>query len=210
MPKVGLSFSSSFENLFHTIPDLSKLRVFCCLRFLWLRPYSYHKIDPKSSPCVFLGYSLTQSVFLGNSQLPRPPTCPTSPIPFHQQSPSTSLLAPITSPSSPNHTPDPLPIPPFLDLKVSSSNPTLRNGLTTVFPPISKPCTIAQALQDPKWVQAMQSEYAALIRNCTWSIIPSSPRQNIVGNKWVFRIKKNLDGSIARYKARLVAKGFHQ
>ena len=63
MPKVGLSLGLSFENLFHTIPDLSKLRVFGCLCFPWLRPYSSHKLDPKPSSCVFLGYSLIQSVF---------------------------------------------------------------------------------------------------------------------------------------------------
>ena len=28
--------------------------------------------------------------------------------------------------------------------------------------------------------------------------------------KWVFRIKRHVDGTIERYKARLVAKGFHQ
>ena len=31
-----------------------------------------------------------------------------------------------------------------------------------------------------------------------------------MSNKWEFLIKKNLDGSTARYKAHLVAKGFHQ
>lgn len=36
------------------------------------------------------------------------------------------------------------------------------------------------------------------------------PSQNLVGCKWVFRIKRQPDGSIDRYKARLVAKGFHQ
>ena len=64
MHKVGLSLGSSFEKLFHTILDPSKLHVFSCLCFPWLRPYSSHKLNPKSSLCAFLGYSLTQSAFL--------------------------------------------------------------------------------------------------------------------------------------------------
>ena len=64
MPKVGLSLRFSFERLFNKAPDPSKLRVFNFLCFPWLCPYSSHKLDPKSSPCVFLGYFLTQSAFL--------------------------------------------------------------------------------------------------------------------------------------------------
>ena len=32
----------------------------------------------------------------------------------------------------------------------------------------------------------------------------------LVGNKWIFRVKQNSDGSISRYKAKLVANGFLQ
>ena len=56
----------------------------------------------------------------------------------------------------------------------------------------------------------MQDEYDALIRQGTWSLVPPPQHHNIVGCKWVYKLKTHSDGSIARYKARLVAKGFHQ
>jgi histone deacetylase 1/2 len=40
--------------------------------------------------------------------------------------------------------------------------------------------------------------------------VPLPPTKNLVGCKWVYRLKKHADGSIARHKARLVAKGFIQ
>jgi histone deacetylase 1/2 len=40
--------------------------------------------------------------------------------------------------------------------------------------------------------------------------VPLPPAKNLVGCKWVYRLKKHADGSIARHKARLVAKGFIQ
>lgn len=48
------------------------------------------------------------------------------------------------------------------------------------------------------------------MKNDTWHLVPPSPSYNVVGNKWIYRIKRNSDKSIQRYKARLVAKGFHQ
>ena len=75
---------------------------------------------------------------------------------------------------------------------------------------LSEPTSFTQANKYPEWCLAMQEEYNALMANHTWSLVPSSPSQNVVGCKWVYRIKRNPDGSIARYKVTLVAKAFHQ
>ena len=73
-----------------------------------------------------------------------------------------------------------------------------------------EPDSVGEALQDTNWFTAMKNEYDALIENRTWSFVPRTENQKIVGNKWMYRIKYNTDGSVAKYKARLVAKGFQQ
>ena len=64
MPKVNLQSHSSYERLFQKSPNSHNLRVFGCLCYPWLHPYAAHKLDPWSSACLFLGYSLTQSAFI--------------------------------------------------------------------------------------------------------------------------------------------------
>lgn len=64
MPTPILSNVSPYEALFHTAPNYTRLRVFGCLCYPWLRPYSTHKLNTRSTPCVFLGYSITQSAYL--------------------------------------------------------------------------------------------------------------------------------------------------
>jgi hypothetical protein len=56
----------------------------------------------------------------------------------------------------------------------------------------------------------LQIEFNALLQNQTWSLVPPMAAKNIVGCKWVFKIKKKADGSVERHKTHLVAKGFHQ
>lgn len=76
--------------------------------------------------------------------------------------------------------------------------------------PADEPSTVAAALGDKSWVSAMDSEYQALLCNKTWHLVPKPKGKNIIGSKWVYKIKRKADGSIDRYKARLVAKGFKQ
>ena len=72
-----------------------------------------------------------------------------------------------------------------------------------------EPTNVKQALTCPYWKLAMDEEYQPLMKNNTWSLEPLPLDRFTIGYKWVFRIKKNLDGTIKKYKARLVAKGFH-
>ncbi|KAJ8647024.1 hypothetical protein MRB53_000047 [Persea americana] len=58
-----LNLSSPYENFFTIAPNYSKLKIFGCLCYPWLRPYTTNKLDTRSKPCVFLGYSLTQSAY---------------------------------------------------------------------------------------------------------------------------------------------------
>jgi hypothetical protein len=89
----------------------------------------------------------------------------------------------------------------------------LPKALLAITDPISsipEPTCFTTASKDPQWRKAMNIEFEALLKNQTWALVPPHPKQNVVGCKWVFQIKRHADGSIEHYKARLVAKGFHQ
>lgn len=61
-----------------------------------------------------------------------------------------------------------------------------------------------------QWQRAMDEEMASLLENQTWTLEPVPEGVKPIPVKWVFKVKRNANGSIERYKARLVAKGFMQ
>lgn len=76
-----------------------------------------------------------------------------------------------------------------------------------------EPTTAKEALarQDGDfWKKAMEEELEAMRKNNVYTIVDKPPNQKIVGSRWVFKIKRNANGTIERYKARLVARGFSQ
>ena len=73
-----------------------------------------------------------------------------------------------------------------------------------------EPKSAKEALTIPHLKQAMDEEFATLMKNKTWELVDLSINRNVIGSKWVFRVKYHLDGSISKYKARLVAQGFNQ
>ena len=62
----------------------------------------------------------------------------------------------------------------------------------------------------PKWDEAISKELASLEAACTLDVIKCPKGVNIIGCKWVFKIKRNAVGEINKYKAQLVVKGYSQ
>jgi len=75
---------------------------------------------------------------------------------------------------------------------------------------LTEPTCFTNAVKVSEWRTAMQTKFNALLKINTWTLVPSSVAKNVVGWKWIFKLKRMVDESIERHKARLVAKGFHQ
>ena len=63
------------------------------------------------------------------------------------------------------------------------------------------------AILNPAWQLAMTQESDALYTNDTWELVKLPIGKNVIGCKWVYKIKHKIDGTIERFKARLVVKG---
>ena len=62
----------------------------------------------------------------------------------------------------------------------------------------------------PEWEKAIADELALMGKYNVWDVVEEPSDANIVGCRWVFRIKRDANGKIQKYKARLVAQGFTQ
>ncbi|XP_071699519.1 uncharacterized protein [Rutidosis leptorrhynchoides] len=71
-----------------------------------------------------------------------------------------------------------------------------------------EPTCYEEAKDSSDWRKAIQEEIDALKKNETWELVKKPEVCKLVTCKWVYRLKKNSDGTINRFKARLVAGGW--
>jgi hypothetical protein len=78
-----------------------------------------------------------------------------------------------------------------------------------------EPKSFREAMNRPpkeriQWYKAATDEIQSLVENGTFELVQLPPGRKAIGSRWVFKVKRNADGSIERHKARLVAQGFAQ
>ncbi len=54
----------------------------------------------------------------------------------------------------------------------------------------------------------MQVEYFSQMKRETFQIVTLSYDQKAIDDKWIFKLKKNLDESITRYKVKWIVKDY--
>ncbi|GKC80621.1 putative ribonuclease H-like domain-containing protein [Tanacetum coccineum] len=85
-----------------------------------------------------------------------------------------------------------------------------QNCLLACFLSQEEPKTISQALEDERWVEAMQEELLQFKLQKVWILVDLPSGKKAIGTKWVFKNKRDERSIIVKNKARLVAQGFSQ
>ncbi len=76
-----------------------------------------------------------------------------------------------------------------------------------------EPFTYQEAMDSSeklKWDKAMNEEMQSHKINCTWVLVEKPKGVKVLDHRWLYKKKRNPDGSVQRYKARLVIKGYLQ
>ena len=191
-----------YHLLHHKMPDYSILRIFGCLCYPNLSATTHHKLSPRSTACVFLGYPHSQKGYqcldLSNRKII---------ISRHVIFDETHFLFAASKPR-----PDSLDF--LIQDILSAPAPSTLAGHTPLLEDTSDPIGLDPAIlwygAAYRLPQGMADENKALIDNDTWRLVPRSPRANVNTGKWVFKHKYHADGSLARHKARWVVRGFSQ
>ncbi|UYV74129.1 hypothetical protein LAZ67_11002199 [Cordylochernes scorpioides] len=70
---------------------------------------------------------------------------------------------------------------------------------------------VQQSQEKRNWVKAMEDELKVMKDRKVWKLVDPPPQGvKILGNKWVYSVKRDDKNNIKRYKARLVAQGYRQ
>jgi hypothetical protein len=161
----------------------------------WLPPPGF-----TSTAAVPTG-DLSSSGTAGGQVPPGTPTPPSRP-------PAARVEAPVYHPPLLHR--DPRHVHPIVTRHAAGTLPPRVLAATTGDSQVSPvPSSVRTALLDPHWRRAME-EYAALVTNQTWDLVPRPPGTNVVTGKWIWTHKRRSDGTLEWYKARWVLRGFTQ
>ncbi|PKU70959.1 Retrovirus-related Pol polyprotein from transposon TNT 1-94 [Dendrobium catenatum] len=107
MPSQNTKNKSPYQLLYNKTPDYSILRAYGCECFPWIPPQNRHKLAPRATSCIFLGYSPSYKGYKclhptnNKITISRHVTFHENVFPFTQISQTHHITAPHTIPNNP-------------------------------------------------------------------------------------------------------------
>jgi len=94
----------------------------------------------------------------------------------------------------------------FVDIKLEA-----YNTITTELPPTPKTWAESQRGECAReWKESAADEINTIKQFNTYKLVPRPKGEKILKGKWVFRLKLNEKGEIAKFKSRWCSKGYEQ
>ena len=63
---------------------------------------------------------------------------------------------------------------------------------------VTEPSSFLEVVQQPTWVDGMVEEYDSIIKNSSWEIVPRPVDKSVVGSRWIYKVKKAVDGNVEK------------
>ena len=230
-PSRAVKGMTPYEAWHGTRPKVEHLRVFGCESYAHIPKDERRKFDSKARKCILLGYGERTKGYRLYDPVQQK-VLHSRDVRFNEEEKQVrvnSESTPRDDISETHRVALELPCEPEIDTtdlpNDHATMPTLRRSTRERHPPDyyrstcsyltihREPATYEEAVNSPdstKWSEAMESEMRSLNDNDVWDVVPLPNGKQVVGSKWVYKIKRDADGNAERHKARLVAQGFTQ
>ena len=198
LPTKALSKSTPFEAWYGFKPKLMNLKVFGCLCFSYIPQVKRDKLDKKAEAGIFVGYSSTSKayrIFLPQSNK----VIVTRDVLFFEEEKWSKESEKLQVQEESEEDMDDQPV---------RGTRSLSDIYQRCNVAVMEPVDYNEAATNLKWVSAMKEELDMIEKHQTWELTEKPKDKNVIGVKWVYRTKLNVDGSINKHKARLVVKGY--
>ncbi|GJX87625.1 retrovirus-related pol polyprotein from transposon TNT 1-94 [Tanacetum coccineum] len=215
-PSTAVELKTPMEMWTGKPVNYSDLQIFGSPVYVMYNNQETTKLDPKSRKCLFLGYAdgvkgyrlwdltahkvvVSRDVVFMEDKIQENEEA----VPQHEVNETTKSQDPTTRTSDRER-----------KRPVWQSDYVMESNVAyCLLTEEGEPSNFQEALNNPDasfWKEAMQEEIEALHKNKTWELVPLPGGRKPIGNKWVYKIKRNGDDQVERYRARLVVKGYAQ
>eukprot|EP00253_Pinus_taeda_P026672 PITA_26672 len=180
--------------------DYSHLRIFGCDAYALIPKNQCSKLDPKEKCYVFVGYDYA----VPNQQI----QLEAKPFSESQKEGETSEGKGEEDANETVEVPEPVQQPVTLrrstrERKTSKKYEDYASSIALITKD-GEPSYYQEVVNDAnnkKWKWVMDKEMDSLAKKKTWDIVELPEGRSVVVCKWIFKLKRNIDGSIERYKA---------